>query len=167
MSQDLRSMLANRRFAIPLIILLGFCFVGLILIGIVLIMGPRLPAGEEAAADVTLTAVSESTMRPTVTSLPIQSPTPRPTATMVPLGTEVASSSDGTPATSTAEEGTPTTVSGTPEATAQATATTQSTATPQSEEELADTGVGWGLIAFSAVGLAMVAVVARRLRMAQ
>ena len=43
MSQGLREMLANRRFAIPLIVLLAFCFVGLILVGVVLILKPGAP----------------------------------------------------------------------------------------------------------------------------
>jgi cell division septation protein DedD len=166
MSQDLRDLLANRRFAIPLIILLGFCFVGLILIGIVLIWRPGSQGGGETVADVTATAASEATARPTQSAIPTRSPTPRPSATMVSLSTEVASSSGGTPVTSTGGEGTPTTTEATTEATAQATATPQATATLQAEDELADTGVGWGLVLFSAVGLAGLAIVARRLRMA-
>jgi len=48
MSQGLRELLANRRFAIPLIVLLAFCFVGLLLIGVILIWKPGLPTRSEA-----------------------------------------------------------------------------------------------------------------------
>jgi hypothetical protein len=163
MSQDLREMLANRRFAIPLIILLGFCFVGLILIGIVLILRPGSTGGGEEIADMTATAVAATTSRPTMTPLPTKPPTARPTATMVPVGTPVGSGTQGTPVSSATGEAT---ASPTLQATAQATATPQATTAP-TDDELADTGVGWGLILFSAVGLAMVALVARRLRMVQ
>jgi hypothetical protein len=42
----------------------------------------------------------------------------------------------------------------------------EATTTPEPEDELADTGVGWGLVVFSAIGLGALVIVARRLRMA-
>ena len=49
MAQNLRDTLSNRRFAIPLIALLGICFVGLLLLGIVLILpGLRDDSGQVA-----------------------------------------------------------------------------------------------------------------------
>lgn len=164
MSQGLREMLANRRFAIPLIILLAFCFVGLILVGIVLIMRPGAPDADEPVAGVTNTPDAESTAEATSTQIPTEAPTSRPTPTLVPLGTPVDSASGGTPVSSVGGDATPTTA-----ATAEPTATSAATATPipVTDEELADTGIGWGLVLFAGVGLAMLAVAARRFRMAR
>ncbi|MFN2182356.1 MAG: hypothetical protein ACK2UU_00130 [Anaerolineae bacterium] len=153
MSQGLRDMLANRRFAIPLIVLLAFCFVGLILVGIVLILRPG-DNGDVAQA--TGTPVPEATARATSTPIPTEEPTQRPTPTLVPLGTSVSSGSgDQTPTTAATEE-----------PTAAATQTPKATGTPITDEELADTGIGWGLVLISGIGLGMLAVAARRLRMA-
>ncbi len=171
MSQGLRDMLANRRFAIPLIILLAFCFIGLILVGVVLILRPGAPGEGEEVGQATLTPTLQVSERATFTPIPTGSPTTRPTPTLVPLGTSVVSVSTVTPATPTGGEATSTGAAATAEATATPTATTSSgggaTATPPTDEELADTGIGWGLILFSAVGLALLAIVARRLRLAQ
>lgn len=151
MSQGVREMLANRRFAIPLIILLAFCFVGLILVGIVLILRPG-DNGEVAQA--TNTPNLELTAQATSTPTPTEEPTRRPTPTLVPLGT---------PVTSPGGDQTPTAV--TAEPTSTPTQTPQATQTPITDEELADTGIGWGLVLFAGVGLGMLAVAARRLRM--
>lgn len=189
MSQGLRDMLANRRFAIPLIILLAFCFVGLILVGIVLILRPGASDNGEPVAQATETALVEPTDEATSTPLPTDTPTPRPSPTLVPVGTTVSSTggeSEATPegvgtpvssggegeATAKPEEGgtevassaqdTPEPTEETEGAAEEATATT----TPPQEEELAQTGVGWGLILASAVGLGLLVIAARRLRMA-
>jgi hypothetical protein len=169
MSQGLRDMLRNRRFAIPLIILLAFCFIGLILVGIVLILRPGAPDTGESVAQATATQPLEATERPTSTRVPTDSPTPRATPTLVPLGTQVSSASEGTAVSPAGEGVTPTGAPGTAEATEEPTSgagTGEATATPQTEEELAETGVGWGLILFSGVGLAILVLVARRLRLA-
>ena len=159
MSRDLRDMLANRRFAIPLIILLAFCFVGLILVGVVLILRPGASDGGEPVAQATATVTLVPTDQATSTPSPTNSPTPRPSPTLVPLGTATEAALAGTPSS------TPTS---TP--TAESTSTTspggEATATPQTEDELAQTGVGWGLILFSGAGLAVLVLVARRLRLA-
>jgi hypothetical protein len=160
MSEGLRDMLANRRFAIPLIILLAFCFIGLILVGVVLILRPGAPPPGTPVAQATATTALEATEEPSPTPQPIDSPTPRPSPTLVPLGTPVRSESTGTPVSP----------AGTGEATAEPTATGsaagEATATPQTEDELAQTGVGWGLILVSGIGLAVLVLVARRLRLA-
>jgi hypothetical protein len=83
---------------------------------------------------------------------------------LVPLGTSVSSSGgDSTPAPTA-------TTAATAESTAQATSGTgseaQATATPAQDEELADTGVGWGLILLSGIGLAGLVIFARRFRLA-
>lgn len=170
MSQDLRDMLANRRFAVPLIILLAFCFIGLILVGIVLILGLGASDGDQPIAEVTDTATLEPSEPPTWTPEPTDSPTPRPSPTLVPLGTSDGPTSGGTPVSSAGGEATATSGAATAEPTAESTSTVptseQGTATPQTEEELAQTGVGWGLILFSGAGLAALALVARRLRLA-
>jgi hypothetical protein len=161
-------MLANRRFAIPLIVLLAFCFVGLILVGIVLIVRPGAPDADEPVAGVTNTPDLESTAQATSTQVPTDAPTRRPTPTLVPLGTPVDSASGGTPVSSAGGDATPTTAT-TAEPTATSGQSAQATATPVpiTDEELADTGIGWGLVLFAGVGLAMLAVAARRFRMAQ
>ena len=168
MSQGLREMLANRRFAIPLIVLLAFCFVGLILVGIVLIVRPGAPDADEPVAGVTNTPDLESTAQATSTQVPTDAPTRRPTPTLVPLGTPVDSASGGTPVSSVGGDATPTTAA-TAEPTATSGQSAQATATPVpiTDEELADTGIGWGLVLFAGVGLAMLAVAARRFRMAR
>ena len=162
MSQGLRDMLANRRFAIPLIVLLAFCFVGLILVGVVLILRPGAPDADQPVAEVTDAPEPESTELATVAPTATATSTPRPTPTLVPLGTLV--DSDPGEAPVDADE-TPTTA-----ATAEPSATTEQAAeetpVPITDEELADTGVGWGLVLFAGVGLAGLAIVARRFRMA-
>ena len=77
MSQGLREMLANRRFAIPLIVLLAFCFVGLILVGVVLILKPGAPNGDGDVAQATNTPELESTVQATSTQVPTDAPTPQ------------------------------------------------------------------------------------------
>lgn len=163
MSQGLREMLANRRFAIPLIVLLGFCFVGLILVGVVLILKP---GADEPVAQATNTPGFESTVQATSTQVATEAPTSRPTPTLVPLGTPVDSASGGTPVSSVGEDATPTTAA-TAEPTATSGQSAEATAIPITDEELADTGIGWGLVLFAGVGLAMLAVAARRFRMAR
>ena len=165
MSQGLREMLANRRFAIPLIILLAFCFVGLILVGVVLILRPGAPDTDEPVAQATNTPELEPTVQATSTQAPTEAPTERPTPTLVPIGTPVDSGSGGTPVSSTGGDATPTTAA-TAEPTATSTQSAEATATPIPDEELADTGIGWGLVLFAGAGLAVLAVVARRFRMA-
>lgn len=59
------------------------------------------------------------------------------------------------------------TVAATAEPTATSSQSADATATPIPDEELADTGIGWGLVLFAGVGLAMLAVAARRFRMAR
>jgi hypothetical protein len=154
MSQGMREMLSNRRFAIPLIVLLAFCFIGLILVGVVLILRPGAPDGGTPVAQATSTTEPEATGLPT--STPTESPTPRATPTLVPVGTPVTPVSDGTPVTPVSEEPTPTTAAPTPQPTSAA-----------EEDELADTGIGWGLILFSGAGLAVLVIMARRVRLAQ
>lgn len=166
MSQGLREMLANRRFAIPLIVLLAFCFVGLILVGVVLILKPGSSDGDEAVAQATNTPALEATEQVTSTPISTETPTRRPTPTLVPMGTPVDSTSGGTPVSSVGGDGTPTTAA-TAEPTATAGQTAQATSIPVTDEELADTGIGWGLVLFAGVGLAMLAIVARRFRMAR
>jgi hypothetical protein len=151
-------MLANRRFAIPLIVLLAFCFVGLILVGIVLILRP----GDDGdVAQATDTPVLEPTTQATSTPVPTEEPTRRPTPTLVPLGTSVSSAGG-----SENGEGTPVTAA-TATATTAPTQTPQATSVPVTDEELADTGIGWGLVLMAGIGLGMLAVAARRLRMAR
>ena len=164
MSQGLRDMLANRRFAIPLIILLAFCFVGLILVGIVLILRPE---ADEPVAEVADTpAAVESTTAPTATTPPTEEPTPRPSPTLVPLGTLTEPVEEATAESSTDGNETPST-DATPEATENSDQDAQATATPIADEELADTGIGWGLVIFAGIGMGLLAVAARRLRLAQ
>ena len=165
MSQGLREMLANRRFAIPLIILLAFCFVGLILVGVVLILKPGSPDPDEPVAQATNTPGLEATEQATSTAVATEVPTRRPTPTLVPLGTSV-DSSGGTPVSSVGGDETPTTAA-TAEPTATAQETAEATSVPITDEELADTGIGWGLVLFAGVGLAGLAIVARRFRMAR
>ncbi len=158
MSQGLREMLANRRFAIPLIILLAFCFVGLILVGVVLILRPGAPDVDEPVAQTTGSPEPEATEPATSTPSATETPTPKPSPTLVPLGTSVDSAAGG--------DGTPTTAA-TSEPTATAEPTAEATSVPITDEELADTGIGWGLVLFAGVGLAGLAIVARRFRMAR
>jgi hypothetical protein len=166
MSQGFREMLANRRFAVPLIALLAFCFIGLILVGIVLILRPGEPAQAGPVAQVT-TAVATRSQPATFTPSPTATRTPRPSPTLVPMGTAVTSGTGASSAT--------TAPTASAEASPAATATTvsggsvaaQETATPVAQDdELADTGLGWGLIIFSGVGLAALLAAARRLRLA-
>ncbi len=154
MGQGLRDMLANRRFAIPLIVLLAFCFIGLILVGVVLILKP---GADESVTQATNTPGLEPAVEATATLPPTWTPTTRPTPTLVPLGTSVLpAGGDETPTTAA-----------TAEATATSTQSPQATDVPITDEELADTGIGWGLVMVSGVGLALLAVAARRLRLAR
>ncbi|HSJ52181.1 MAG TPA: hypothetical protein VLC52_00420 [Anaerolineae bacterium] len=193
MSQGIRDMLANKKFAIPLIVLLGFCLIGLILVGVVLLLRPGADAPGEPTQQVAGEVITPSVTAielVTFTPAPTNTPTPRPSATLVPVAT-VAGGGEGTPGATDevgGGEGTPGATdevgggagSPTPGATAtatspatggQATATTavsQATATTAptpAEGELAQTGLGWGLILFSGAGLAGLAVAARRLRL--
>ena len=166
MSRDLRDMLANRRFAIPLIILLAFCFVGLILVGVVLILRPGASDGGEPVAQATATVTLVPTDQATSTPSPTNSPTPRSSPTLVPLGTSTEPVSAGTAVTSVAGEPTATGEATTAVPTSPSTPAGEATATPQTEDELAQTGVGWGLVLFSGAGLAVLALIARRLRLA-
>ena len=158
MSQGLRDMLANRKFAIPLIILLAFCLIGLILVGIVLILRPGAPGGGTPVAQTTFTPTLQPTRPPIPTSIPTDTPAPRASPTLVPLGT---------PATSVALATSTTPAGGTATSSVATAGPATATATPPTDEELADTGIGWGLILFSGIGLALLAVMARRLRLAR
>lgn len=159
MSSDLRALLANRRFAIPLIALLGIAFVGMILVGVILITRPGSDDGSQVAL-ATSTPESEPTERSTATALPSATLEPAATPTLVPVGTSESPSATDIALTSTSEA----------ESSSQATPgsgnTPVATAAAPAEEELADTGVGWGLILVSAIGLSGLVVVARRLRLA-
>lgn len=192
MSQGLRDMLANRRFAIPLIALLAFCFIGLILIGVVLIWQPGAPDDGGDVAQDTPSPTVEPTEQGTLTPTATATSTPRPSPTLVVLDTpDGGAPGDGTPGAGTEEpvstvevgetqaaaEQTLTAVAGQTispadqTATAAAAAGGQDTAEPMDtappeDEELAETGIGWGLILFSGVGLGLLAIAARRLRMA-
>jgi hypothetical protein len=170
MSQGIRDSLANRKFAIPLIVLLGFCLVGLILVGVVLLLRPGDSDDTQAtqvAGDM-LTSTAGAVDLVTFTPAPATNTvTPRPSPTLVP----VATLGEGT-ASAPAGTGAVISVAGSPtaEATAAATsAVSQVTATiapTASDDELAQTGVGWGLIIFAGGGLAALGVAARRLRLA-
>ena len=163
MSQGVRDMLSNRRFAIPLIILLAFCFIGLLMIGIVLIFRPG-DGDDVAEITETATVAVTDTREPTDTLPPTNTPTRSPTATRV-LGGTPTDGAEGEPTpTSTEAAVIVTSVAGetqTVEPTVE-----EATTTPEPEDELADTGVGWGLVVFSAIGLGALVIVARRLRMA-
>ena len=153
MSQGIRDLLANRKFAIPLIIMLAICFVGLLLLGIVFIVKPgsKTAAEPQPTAKAAVVQVTEtSSPIPILPTQPPTNPTAAPTNTLVPIGTAVVSVTDTSPA-------------------AQATTAVDAAATsaPAAEEdELAQTGVGWGLIVASGAGLALLFIVARRLRLA-
>ncbi len=185
MSQGLRDMLANRRFAIPLIILLAFCFIGLILIGVVLIWQPGARDRGTPVAQQSATAAVEPTELATFTPAAASTATPRPSPTLVPVGTVVTSAAPEAEATlSTAQveetqvasQQTMTAMAGEVPSAADQTATAAAmsggeataapTATPGDDEELAQTGIGWGLILVSGAGLGLLAVAARRLRLA-
>ena len=155
MSQTVRNLATNRRFAIPLIILLALCLIGLLLLGIVLVSSRNKPVAEATA-----TATLQPTQTSVLTTVPTATaqPTAKPTNTLVPVGTPVSVASATLPPV-VADTAAPTTgpTPGTDE---------QPTATPPDEDELADTGVGWGLILASGVGLALLFIAARRLRLA-
>jgi hypothetical protein len=167
MSQGFREMLANRRFAIPLIVLLAFCFIGLILVGIVLILRPGEGVEASPVAQATTAVATATQGQPvTFTPSPTATRTPRPSPTLVPMGTvapdatEPAATADPTATEGTSPLATATPVSG-------GSASAQATATPVAQDdELADTGLGWGLIIFSGLGLAILLAGARRLRLA-
>ena len=182
MSQGFRDMLANRRFAIPLIALLALCFIGLLGLGIIFVMGL---GGNGDVAQATATPEATATVGsgcyrsgdgPARTHGHADA---QALAHLVPLGTvtTVAETPEATEEATTAPNADNTdapTVE--PTATEQAQATeeatsepddNQETVTPEPEEdELAQTGLGWGLVLFSGAGLAMLAVAARRLRLA-
>ena len=159
MLQGLRDMLANRRFAIPLIVLLLFCLAGLILVAIVLIFKPGAQDADDAVAQATSTPEPALTAAATSDVEPTEVPTRRPTPTLVPLGTSVGSTGgDEDAAPTTAPTAEPTATSG---------SSTEETPVPITDEELADTGIGWGLALSAGAGLALLAVAARRLRMAR
>jgi cytoskeletal protein RodZ len=177
MSQGVRNMLANRRFAVPLIILLAFCLIGLILIGAVLIWQPSFLDGggttvAQESATATLEPTASATLGPTATAT--ATATPQPSPTLVPLGTQPVATSEATVATAEVAETqdatqlTTTAVAG-QTATAEEGSGEEATPAPTEAagegEELAQTGVGWGLILFSGVGLGLLAAVARRLRL--
>lgn len=164
MSQGMRDMLSNRRFSIPLIILLGTIFVGLILVGIVLIVGAGNGNNGEVA-QATSTTAPQPTALFTSSPTPTESSTPRPTPTLVPLGTSVSSAGDQ--ATPAATEAASPTTGPAAQATPGTGSAAQATATPLPEDELADTGVGWGLVIISGIGLAALVLFARHLRLAQ
>ena len=167
MSQGFREMLANRRFAIPLIVLLASCFIGLILVGIVLILRPGDGADGSPVAQATTPAATATRSQPvTFTPSPTATRTPRPSPTLVPMGTVVSGTAEPSATASPvpSEEASPlataTPVSG-------GSASAQETATPVAQDdELADTGLGWGLVIFSGLGLAILLAGARRLRLA-
>jgi hypothetical protein len=174
MPENLREMLANRRFAIPLIALLGICFVGLLLLGFVFIL-PSLkpqsePVAQAAATNVAVAAPATKAASATAT-MPPDTPTPKPTATLVPIGTVMESGVGAaeTPVLLSSGEGTTVALAAATQSVAEAEATSSSEASATSEPEegeLAETGIGWGLILFSGVGLAFVVLAARRLRLA-
>ncbi len=168
MSQGIRDTLANKKFAIPLIVLLGFCLVGLILVGVVLLLRPgegddgqpTQVAGEVVTASVTAADLATFTPAPTNTV------TPRPSPTLVPVATVGAGT--GTPEATSAVSsaaGSPT-VGATAAATSSVSQATATIAAANGDGELADTGLGWGLILFAGAGLAALGVAARRLRLA-
>lgn len=163
--QSFRDMLANRKFAIPLIGLLGICLVGLLMLGVVLIM-PGLRADTRAE---TVNLTPDQVAQQATQSAPLPSPTakptetPRPTPTLVPVGTPVSSTTSEPTAESV---GTVVAQAATTQPTAEAADTQPTPTLAAADEELADTGLGWGLILFSGAGLAAVAAAARRLRIA-
>ncbi len=166
MSQGFRDLLSNRKFAIPLIALLALCFVGLLLLGIAFIL-PALKGGKVAQA--TATPAASATQMPTSTPVPTNTPTPKPSPTPVIVYTFTPAPT-GQPTAAVGATASPTSP-GTAPATTQPTSAASPTVTPtptsQAEEgELAQTGVGWGLILFSGLGLVLLAFVARRLRLA-
>jgi hypothetical protein len=166
MAEGLREMLANRRFAIPLIALLALCFIGLLLIGFVIIFRPGENGEPVAQATSTATALPTDTS-PTAAPSPTNSPTPSPTPTLVPTIGAVTEEETDQPAVTTEPDATDTGGEATVEPTTEEGAGDQETPTPEEgEDELAQTGVGWGLVLGSAVGLAALALVARRLRLA-
>ncbi|MBN1135609.1 MAG: hypothetical protein JXM73_03445 [Anaerolineae bacterium] len=151
----MRDLMTNRRFAIPLIIMLALCLIGLLLLGVVFVSGRNKPVAEAAP---TATLRPTQTLVLSATPSATTQPTAKPTNTLVPVGTLV-SAATATLSPAVADTAVPTTgpTAGTGE---------QPTATPPDEDELADTGVGWGLILASGVGLALLFIAARRLRLA-
>lgn len=166
MSQAFRDMLANRKFAVPLIALLFVCFVGLVLVGAVLLLRPGSDDGGRSTAlageDITpsVTAVNLVTAMPAATS----TATPRPSPTLVPLATvDVGSAATAAPTAGEGGEATPVATMAATAAAANADAENNT----DGDGELADTGLGWGLILFAGSGLAALTVAARRLRLAR
>jgi hypothetical protein len=166
MSREIRALLANRRFAIPLIALLGIAFVGLILVGVILITRPGTSDDGSQAALATSTSALEATERPTTTALPSATVEPSSTPTLVPLGTPASPSETDVADASTSEAETPSDEEATAQPTPGSGDSPAATATAPTEDELADTGVGWGLIVLSAIGLSGLVLLARRLRLA-
>jgi len=103
MSQGFREMLANRRFAIPLIVLLAFCFIGLILVGIVLILRP----GDGAPVAQATTPAATATRSQPVTFTPSPTATPLPTDISSPILPESTATSSSTPSPTPTATATP------------------------------------------------------------
>jgi len=166
MSQGIRDLLANRKFAIPLIVMLGICFVGLLLLGIVFIVKPSSkPAAQ--ATPTTRAVVVQVTQTPMSTSVSPAQPTAAPTNTLVPIGTAVAFATATSPAAQAMATGEATVQPTEPGSGAAATGA-EATSDPTAEgDELAQTGAGWGLIVASGAALALLFIVARRLRLAR
>lgn len=175
MTGNLRSLLTNRRFAIPLIVLLGFCFIGLLMIGFVLIFRPGAETKADTEARIAAVAPTSPTAKRTSSPIPEASSTSTPRPTLTPFSTSTKEATEEAASTTVAmTTATPTSESEagpteTPTATAEE-GTSEPTASPEPEEtgddELAQTGIGWGLVFISAVGLAGLVIVARRLRLA-
>jgi hypothetical protein len=122
--------------------------------------------GDQVAQATMPAATATQTQPVTFTPSPTATRTPRPSPTLVPMGTvEPGAAQPSATASATATEvgsplATSTPVSG-------GSALPQPTSTPVAQDdELADTGLGWGLIIFSGLGLAILLAGARRLRLA-
>ena len=173
MSQGMRALLANRKFAIPLIALLALCLIGVLMIGIVIVAQPgqagELVAKAEVPLDIGVGAVSAvpgEALEPTAMPSPVASPTPRPTATWVPVRTASNQTLPMAAATATVAvvaQAQPLTSNPATSARLLAQASDDPSA---GDSELAETGVGWGLVMASGIGLAMVVLFARRMRLA-
>jgi hypothetical protein len=154
MSQVASYLKANKGFAIILFGGVALCLVALLGLGIVLLTSR---GNEPAAQEPTATLQPTHTSVATTTSTATAQPSAKPTNTLVPVGTPV-SFSTATPPPAVVDTAVPTT--GPTVGTGQ-----QPTTAPPDEDELADTGVGWGLILASGVGLALLFIAARRLRL--
>jgi hypothetical protein len=146
--------------------------IGLILIGVVLIWQPAALDDLGRLAQATTAVLPEETETATPTAT--KTATPRPSPTLVPLGTQPAATPETTASGAEAEE-TQDVAEQTMTAVAVDTAAAQGgngeeatpapTESPEEDDELAQTGIGWGLILFSGAGLGLLAAVARRLRL--